>query len=50
MSHLLKSIERLLERASKEVADTEATDWLDVLLALQGAQGVVKGNGPGGDL
>lgn len=50
MSFLSKNIERMLERASKELAAAEAADWLDVLQTMESARGIVRGSGPGGDL
>ncbi|EFN59747.1 hypothetical protein CHLNCDRAFT_59538 [Chlorella variabilis] len=50
VSFLSKNIERMLERASKELAAAEAADWLDVLQTMESARGIVRGSGPGGDL
>lgn len=49
VSRLSKNIDRLLETASRRL-NQEDGDWVDVLQSLESARGVVKGNGPGGDL
>jgi hypothetical protein len=48
VSFLSKNIEKLLDQAQRGLRQHD--DWVDVIQSLESAAGIVRGNGPGGDL